>query len=133
MRFIRFVLTHRKAESGVEEGIFQLAPDLRDSPSVTDTDRHLLAEHLTWFNTHLEEPTRFNRSKAKGFYRRTTQGICWFKGTATEHLQRMHEMKGVFERNGYAVTMIVEARVGYAIYEDEHQIVAEPFAETRTG
>ena len=33
---------------------------------------------------------------------------------------------------GYAVTLIHEEHVGYFVYEDEVQVVAEPFAETRT-
>ncbi len=28
---------------------------------------------------------------------------------------------------------IPEARVGYIIYEDDYQVVAEPFADTQTG
>ena len=27
---------------------------------------------------------RLNRSRSKGYYRRTTKGISWFKDTATE-------------------------------------------------
>ncbi len=81
---------------------------------------------------HLETPSRFNRTKSKGFYRRNTRGIAWFKDTATEHLARMHEIRRVLEQNGQVVEMLSEARVGYIVYEDAFQVVAEPFSETRT-
>jgi hypothetical protein len=44
----------------------------------------------------------------------------------------VHAIKAVLERYRYAVSIVRESRVGYVVYEDEHQIVAEPFADTRT-
>jgi hypothetical protein len=29
--------------------------------------------------------------------------------------------------------MLTETRVGYVVYEDDLQVVAEPFADTKTG
>ena len=132
MGFIRFIQSRRHPESGVEEGLFGLAYELRDSPRVATEDRAALADALTWFAQHLETPSRFNRTKSKGFYRRNTRGIAWFKDTATEHLARMHEIRRVLEQNGQVVEMLSEARVGYIVYEDAFQVVAEPFTETRT-
>jgi hypothetical protein len=133
MRFIRFVLAQRHPDSGVENGTFGLAYELRDSPHVEPADRSLLAEHLTWFEKNLETPTRVNRTKSKGFYRRKTRGIAWFKDGATEHLARMHQINTVLEQYGHPVVMLSEPRVGYVIYEDAFQVVAEPFSETHTG
>lgn len=90
MRFIRFVLGRRNQDSGLEEGLFRLAYELRDSSLVEPTDRESLAETLTWFDKNLEQPARFNRTQSKGFYRRNTRGIAWFKETASDHLARMH-------------------------------------------
>ena len=56
-----------------------MAYKLRDSPRLQAADRELLAESLEWFGKNLDTPTRFNRSKSKGFYRRRTRGITWFK------------------------------------------------------
>src|SRR5919201_846090 len=116
MRFIRFVLARRNPDSGFEDGTFSLAYELRDSPDVAPPDRQLLAANLAWFEKNLETPTRFNRSKSKGFYRRKTRGIAWFKDTASEHLARMHQIKCVLERYGHSVVMLSEARIGYVIY-----------------
>ena len=131
--FIRFVLARRHPDSGVEDGTFSLAYELKDSRYVDAADRNQLAETLAWFEKNLETPTRFNRTKSKGFYRRKTRGIAWFKDTATEHLARMHQIKGVLENYGHSVVMLSEARVGYVTYEDTVQVVAEPFSDTQTG
>ena len=133
MRYIRFVLARRHRDSEVQDGLFGLAYELRNSSDLATGDRELLAETLTWFGKNLETPTRFNRTKSKGFYRRKTRGIAWFKDTATEHLARMHEIKGVLERYGHSVTLLSETRVGYIVHEDAHQVVAEPFSDTLTG
>ncbi len=133
MRFIRFVLARRHSDSGLEDGAFGLAYELRDSPDVETADRDLFAETLTWFETNLETPTRFNRTKSKGFYRRNTRGIAWFKDSASEHLARMHRIKRVLEQYGQPVVMLSEPRIGYITYEDAFQVIAEPFSDTQTG
>ncbi len=43
----------------------------------------------------------------------------------------MHALRRVLEGYGHHVTMIREARVGYVVYKDELQVIAEPFAETK--
>src|SRR5687767_7011096 len=98
--FLRFVLSQRDPDSGVEEGVFQLAYRLRDDPSVSNENRARLTDHLSWFAKHLPEPKRFNRSTSKGFYRRTTKGIAWFRDSAAECLARMHEVKEILEAEG---------------------------------
>jgi hypothetical protein len=75
MRFLRFALGRRHADSGLEHGPFGVAYQLRDSLEVEAVDRDALAEHLAWFAKNLETPTRFNRTKSKGFYRRKPAGL----------------------------------------------------------
>lgn len=133
MNFIRFVLGRKHPESGVEEGVFRLAYKLRKDNAVPAHDRQTLTEIMSWFDTALPVPRRFNRSKSKGHYRRATRGITWFRETAMDHLSKMHIVKSILESQGHPVDMIIESRIGYIVYEDEVQVVAEPFAETRTG
>jgi hypothetical protein len=52
---------------------------------------------------------------------------------ALEHIVRMHEIKRVLEANGYTVRILEEDRIGYVVYKDDAQVIAEPFADTRTG
>ena len=93
MGFIRFVLSKPHPDSGVEDGLFRLAYKLRDNPAVDVRDRCLLTETLAWFEKHLPKPERFNRSSSKGYYRRNTKGIAWFRDTATDRVAKMHKIK----------------------------------------
>jgi hypothetical protein len=133
VRFIRFVLQRRDQGSGISEGLFGLAYELRDSALVEPTDRELLADILEWFDRNLDTPDRFNRTRSKGFYRRKARGIAWFKDSATEHLARMPGITEILEQYGHPVVMLSEARIGYVVYEDSFQVIAEPFSGTRTG
>jgi hypothetical protein len=45
----------------------------------------------------------------------------------------VQQLEAVLEAHGYHVSMLREERVGYVAHEDEHQVIAEPFADTRTG
>jgi hypothetical protein len=91
-----------------------------------------VAELLAWFNEQLPTPERFNRSRSKGNYRRAARGLSWFKDTALEHVSRMHELKRIAEAYGHSVAVICEERIGYVVYEDDFQVIAEPFADTQT-
>jgi len=132
MRFVRFVVSRIDPDSAVADGPFALAYELRDSAHVDAPDREQLAEHLVWFEKNLKTPARFNRTKSAGFYHRKTRGVSWFKHTAAEHLTRMHRIATLLEQYGHSVAMVSESRVGYVVYEDAFQVVAEPFSDTRT-
>lgn len=132
MTFVRFILTERHPDSGFEDGLFRTAYARRDDFAVSAEDRHELNDCLQWFEKHVRVPDRFNLSQSKGYYRRRTRGIAWFRDSAEECIARMHRIKDVLERYGHHVTMLCETRLGYIVYEDDFQVVAEPFSETRT-
>ena len=113
--------------------MFQVAGGVRDNPLVAVADRDAIAGLLSWFSEHLKTPERFNRTRSKGYQRRRPRGIAWFRDSAVEHLARMHQLKTLLEANGCVVSVLTSARIGYVVYEDEHQVIAEPFADTRTG
>ena len=58
--------------------------------------------------------------------------MSWFKPTAREHIAKAFELKSILDDNGYFIEVLKEDRIGFVVYEDEHQIVAEPFSETIT-
>ena len=45
----------------------------------------------------------------------------------------MHDVRRILESYGFSVELIREERLGYIVYEDAVQVVAEPFSDTRTG
>lgn len=128
--FLRFVVEAVDEDSLVRQGVVQAAHGLKDDLAVLEADRQVLDRALRWLDDHLPLPTRFNRTTSKGYYRRRTVGISWLKDTARDHLGRMRELSQVLERYGQHVSVLKDARPGYVVYEDEFQVVAEPFADT---
>jgi hypothetical protein len=118
--YIRFVIGRKDEDSNVEQGIFQAAGLALEWQDITGSDADELSELRAWFSENLERPTSFGRDRLR-------LGICWFKTGATEHISRIWEMVHILERNGIYVKKIRSDRPGYMIYEDEWQIVAEPF------
>ena len=114
------------------EGFLQAAGTLADNEL---TDRFIM-ERIdslrVWFCDNLELPERFSKTTSKGYYRRETKGLSWFKPSAKKHISKAFELKGILEECGYEVEVLKESRIGYVVYEDEYQVVAEPFADTAT-
>jgi hypothetical protein len=118
--YIRFVIGRKDEDSHVEQGIFQAAVQALEWQNITGSDADQLNELRAWFSENLEKPTSFGRDKLR-------LGICWFKTVSTEHISRIWEMVQILERNGTYVKKIRTDKPGYVIYEDEWQLVAEPF------
>jgi hypothetical protein len=49
----------------------------------------------------------------------------------TSIIARIRAMVAILENHGVHVRMITGERLGYVVYEDEYQVVAEPFADRR--
>jgi hypothetical protein len=128
--YLRFVVAEIHEDSGRDLGVFHAVRKLRDQGKLhmNEEGQHDLI--VEWFGEHLKKPTRFTASKPP-FYRKKNKAISWFKDSAHEHLARIRELIAILEHHGISVRMLKSNRVGYIVYEDEFQIVAEPFADTR--
>jgi hypothetical protein len=124
---LRFVLPDTHPDTGVRDGIFGATYDLCDGNRISVSDRQALEGLLFWFDDNLATPARFNRSKSKSSDRRRTAGVSWLKSAASEHLTKMRALATILQKNGYQVSQISTARPGYVIFEDDHQVIAEPF------
>jgi hypothetical protein len=120
--YIRFAVGEKDEDSHVALGIFQAAARGLESGTISGADAEEMAELKQWFNENLEKPASFGRGKL-------SLGICWFKTDATEHISRIFEMARILARNGISVRKIKTDKPGYVVYEDEWQLVAEPFRE----
>ena len=118
--FIRFVIGRNDEDSRVEQGIFQAAARAIEWETITGEDADELNRLGKWFNRNLEKPTSFGRGK-------TRLGICWFKTDASEHISRIWQMVRILEQHGVYIKKIKTEKPGYLVYEDEWQVVAEPF------
>jgi len=127
--YIRFVSNNRDAQSGRRQGLFYAAYELEASGAASPGDIAALAEIHDWFGKNLREPTRASIS-ARPHAR--AQALSWFKETATEHVSRMRDMQRILEGYGVFAETLRTRRPGYVVYEDDHQVVAQPFADTPT-
>ncbi|MFT3805777.1 hypothetical protein [Arenimonas sp.] len=106
-------------------GLLTLAYELirEDSLFVADSDE--LRESLKWMEQRLPIPARFARKR--NVSHKETHGLSWIKSDAGEIVDRLHAMSELVRRLGYAVEILREDRPGYVVYEDDWQVVAEPF------
>ncbi len=128
--YLRFVLPVVNEDTGLHEGVFQAAYELRREGELSEHEHTELSEILRWFGDNLEVPMRFNKSKSKGYWRRSTKGISWFKPSADEHIAKMRRMSDILREHGHHIRMLKTSSPGYVVYEDDYQVVAEPFNDT---
>jgi hypothetical protein len=127
--YLRFVVPTIHEDSERALGVFHAVWSLRYAGKLYAYEEDHYDEVRWWFSINLRRPTRFTASKPP-FYRKKNRAVCWFKDTATEHLARVRELVALLENHGVPVRTVKARRVGYVVYEDQYQIVAEPFADT---
>lgn len=128
VNFVRFVVPDADQDSTVRSGVVQAIYTLRENGKLTNEETARVDVIMKWLDKNLSEPTRFARKR--NVSHKATRGISRFKDTATEHMRRIREIVVVLEAHGILVEMLTTSRPGYVVYEDDHQIVAEPFSET---
>lgn len=125
--FIRFVIAKRDPQSGRRQGLFYAAYELEETRLLSDHDLERLATVHRWFFENMDEPTRAAVSARP---HATAMALSWFKETATEHVSKMRELQRILEDYGVHAETIRTRRPGYVVYEDAHQVLAQPFADT---
>ena len=126
--YVRFIILRTHHDSGSREGIFHVAYELRDAATTTSYDNDRLSELISWFKCNLSIPDRFSRYNPKKDREKPRRGISWFKDSATEHIAKTRELTAILEDYGYAIEQARTNRPGVIVYEDDFQIVAEPFS-----
>ena len=127
--YIRFVIQTKDNDSGHRQGLFQALAELKQADILKEKDLCKYKEIYNWFRNNLKAPCRFSRS-AKPHAKNVA--ISWFKDMANEHIAKMHSLRQILEDYGISVDVIRTNRPGYIVYEDRHQIAAEPFNDTPT-
>lgn len=129
--YLRFVVAEIHRDSGKELGVFHAVRYLREDGELAPHEEEQHDQILKWFSDNLKKPPKFTASKPP-FYRKKSKAISWFKDTAHEHIDRIRSLVEILRNHGIAVQMLKTERVGYVVYEDEYQIVAEPFTGEET-
>jgi len=70
-------------------------------------------------------PTKF--SKNRNDSHKENISTSWFKDSATEIISKIREIQLILENNEIFVEVQQSKKPGYIIYEDEFQIVVDPF------
>jgi hypothetical protein len=125
--YVRFIVSDIDSNSQRELGVFQAIAQLRKTGRLEAHEEEEDERLGKWFDENLRKPTRFTASKPP-YYRRQSKAISWFKDSAHEHIAQIRSLVAILEHHGVHVRMIATDRVGYVVYEDDYQVVAEPFA-----
>ena len=127
--YVRFVVQALDKDSGRRQGLFQALSDLEYDGVLLPHEQAAYGEIYEWFRCNLKKPRSFSRSSKP---HAKNVAIGWFKDTATQHIAKMHEMAHILAAHGVVVEVLRTERPGYIVYEDTHQVAAEPFRETVT-
>lgn len=127
--FVRFVSPEVVPGMAFRQGFFVPAYEMRGDDEVDPYTKEQLEDILAWFRQNLIIPDRFSRKDAD-LDEDDTLGLSWFKDSAKEHVSKSYELIALLELYGYMIDTLRTERPGYIVYEDDHQVVAEPFRDT---
>ncbi|KRC19405.1 MULTISPECIES: hypothetical protein [unclassified Acidovorax] len=127
--FTRFVVHKNDDDSGRRQGLFQALADLESEGRLQGHHQDIYMELRDWFRHHLKQPSSFARA-ARPHAKKVA--LSWFKDSAVEHIRQMRRMSALLAEHDVPVDVLKTKRPGYIVYEDEHQVAAEPFSDTPT-
>jgi glycine cleavage system regulatory protein len=85
---------------------------------------------MKWFRANLPFPERVARSRRP---KRHHAAVSWFKQSATDHIHMARELAALLDAHDIRTEMLTTDRPGYVVYEDEYQVLAEPFRREFPG
>jgi hypothetical protein len=121
--YIRFVCYQQVVSQRQRLGLFQALDEARQCDFAPLWALKELEAVSCWFSENLAVPKLFSRGGRKG---RGQPGLSWFKPTASEHIRQMHRFKLALEACGVHVDIVTTGDPGVIIWQDQHQMVAEP-------
>jgi hypothetical protein len=122
--FVRFVVTMLHQDTNQPMAIFEAVDLLPPVGHLPDWDERRLRELGDWFRARLPFPERVARSQRP---HATHRAVSWFKASATEFIANARELAAILEAHDIRTEMLTSERPGYIVYEDEIQVLAEPF------
>ncbi|MSP37607.1 MAG: hypothetical protein EXR70_03860 [Deltaproteobacteria bacterium] len=128
MRYLRFVIPNRSEESGYRYGFLRGAEVIQKRGVLPDYEDERLEEIFKWFNKNLPVPARVSRKRNNSH--KNHRGLAWFKDTAVDHIRLAREVVELMRLHGVVVETVTTDRPGFIVYEDDFQVVAEPFSDS---
>ncbi|MEA2204621.1 MAG: hypothetical protein QOE77_1397 [Blastocatellia bacterium] len=125
--FMRFVSSEVDGNSHVSTGLFCAAFALLDEMAPSEYEYSAVRELIGWFNVNLRGPFEYRLRSSW----RAPRAICWFRCSAHEHLARARELAMILDDRNVFIRTIKCYKTGYVLYEDDVQVLAQPFADMR--
>ena len=122
---LRFVIPDRDERTGQQTGLMTVAYRLLRSGDLSHAEEEGLRSHMKWLEINLPVPAKFARKR--NVSHKATHGIPWLKSSAADAVRYLHAIADIARRHDYSVDVMQTERPGYIVYEDEWQVVAEPF------
>ena len=122
--YIRFVMLAKDMDSRHPEGLIIGASRLIEEDVFDREEQEAVEQILRWFNQNLKIPPLLKQPGRN-------RCLSWFKPEAKEALRMMWELFNLLKKKGVAVDFIKKEDVGNVFYEDECQIVAQPYRHNR--
>jgi hypothetical protein len=121
--YVRFVCFQTLGRQRSRLGLFSALDEAVESEHAPGWAIAEARQVYAWFKENLAIPQQFSAGGHKGYGQ---PGLSWFKPAATEHIQRMHQLKVALEACGLHLEMLTTRDPGLIVWQDEHQVVAEP-------
>ncbi|MBL8613023.1 MAG: hypothetical protein JNL38_37125 [Myxococcales bacterium] len=132
LRYVRFEHAS-EVVLGVRYGPFSYLSDAREV--LVGDDEAALEELVSWFDEHLDEPSRMVPFRDVGERRarrrkREALGQCWFREDAAAHIAKARALVAVLERAGIPFVERWSRRLpGKLCSEDGVQVVVVPYRD----
>ena len=130
MAFLRFVIPERSRESGYRHGFLRGAKLIQRRGVLSEHEDRRLKELFEWFNERLPRPSKFSRTRNDSH--KASRCLAWFKDSAGDCIGFAREVAEILRQHDVIVETVFTERPGFIVYEDNFQVVAEPFNETPT-
>ncbi len=122
--YLRFVTLAQDEHSRKKQGLFISTYSLKEEGEFDGYELETVERIFDWFNYYLKSPS---------FLKETGNNRCiaWFKPEVRVPLRYMWELYYLLQSKGVAVELLKARDVGHVRYEDEWQIIAQPYRHNR--
>lgn len=111
--------------TGLRSGVFGLVNGLYKRGELTAGQAAFRRANNDWYIANLSNPGELlPKVYDKAIHPRAA---AWFKDSAVEMIERLAGYLEILDAHGVAWELIQTTEPGRILYEDRHQIVAEPF------
>ena len=122
--YLRFVTLTPDEESRKKQGLFFSVQRLLDDGEFDRYEIEAVKQILNWFNDKMKVPPLLKRDG-------NNRCIAWFKPEAEQAIKLMWEMYYLLQAKGIPVEVLKDDDVGEIHYEDDWQVIAQPYRHNR--